>query len=357
MRERSDRRRRSRDTGRMVRIGVALVCLVATASCTRIGVCYSEGGMTRGEARELAIYTEALFQPLPSGEVAAVDLGPGSILAARVEPCKEHTLERIPPEQVISVTFEPASLARYERHRFDNDLIVIDFTALAEGDGEIIVRAVFDGDEVEDRRAFRVRALGDVFYQPVKLSGGSELDGPFVAGAELAAFVYPTTVTGEPLVARPPGPGWVRGDGLLAIADYPWPSTTDVGVEFPVAGMIPIRRGTSADWSWERTVPQTIVEVVAPASIMNASLVESSIPATAAGCALEQGFIAGTQLTDAMGRTIHGGAALVVASDPTALEIHLGEDPDDLFVRCKKSGDYQLALPLANAAPLLVHVP
>src|SRR5262245_34505787 len=113
----------------MLRVCAWLLCL-ASLGCTKIGVCYSEGGMTRGEARKLAIYTETLFQPLPSGEVAAVELGRGSIVAARVEPCQSGTLERIPPEEVKSVTFDPPSLAQFDSSRFENDTIVINFTAL-----------------------------------------------------------------------------------------------------------------------------------------------------------------------------------------------------------------------------------
>ena len=334
----------------------ALLVLASAGCGTGVSICWSEGNMTRGETRELAIYTERLFQALPSGEVAAVSLGRGNILAARVEPCGEHTLARIEPEELVSVTFDPPSLARYETHRFDDDLIVITFAALEEGDGEIIVRGVFDGDEYEDRRAFRVRALGDVFYQ--SLQNEDKINGPIVAGAELGVFVYPTTADGEPLESRTPGPGWVRPDGQLEIVDYPWLSETDVGVKFPIAGMVPIRRGTSSDWSWERTVPQTTLEVVATSSIMSSMMVESSIPKTAELCALEETFIVDTRLVDGTGRTIHGGAALVEPSDPTALEIHLMSDPDALLVRCKKAGNHRLDLALPNApASLAVNVP
>jgi hypothetical protein len=342
-------------------LGSVASAVVAGAGCSAsIGVCYSEGGMTRGDDRALAIYTERLFQPLPSGDVAAVELGRGEILAARVSPCdgKDGWLHRAPPESVTSVTFDPPTLARFESSRFDDDLIRITFTALAEGDGTITVRAVFDGDEVEDTRAFRVRALGDFYYQALAAGDEAEYAGPLVAGTRLAAFIYPTTVTGEPLVARAPGAGWNRPDGLLGVTEWPWSAEANGAVTFPVAGSIPIRRGTSSDWSYERTIEATSIEVVATNAIASATLAETSIPATATSCPIGQGFIASTTLADSGGRVIHGGAALVAASDPNALEIHLQQDADDLFVRCKVSGDYRLDLALAGTPKsLMVHIP
>jgi hypothetical protein len=154
-----------------------------------------------------------------------------------------------------------------------------------------------------------------------------------------------------------PGPGWIRPDGLLEIADYPWPSDTDVAVKLPMPGMIPVRRGTFSDWSYERTIEQTSVEVVPTSAITASMMHEASTPATAMACTVNDTFSVGTKLTDGGGRTIHGGAALVKPSDATALEIHLGVDIDDLLVRCKTPGDYRLDLALPNApASLMVHV-
>jgi hypothetical protein len=165
-------------------------------------------------------------------------------------------------------------------------------------------------------------------------------------------------VSGEPLVARAPGAGWNRPDGLLAVTEWPWSDEANGAVTFPVAGAIPIRRGTSSDWSYERTIDASTIEVVPTTAIASATLTEASIPATATSCPIGEGFIVSTTLAEAGGRVIHGGAALVAPSDPNALEIHLTPDPDDLFVRCKVSGDYRLDLPLPGAPKsLMVHIP
>ena len=328
---------------------VVVLLLVALGGCNQhIVLCRSFHG-TFGEAERLAIYTPVWEARLETGAVPAVALGQGRLLVAKLDggsPCDGGQYERVPPDELLSVTFDPPTLARLDSWSIVDDEIVVVFTALAEGDGTVTVRAVFGGDEREDRREFRVRAFEDVAFYPW-VSGGGTFDpsGPFVEGAVWPVIYWPTTRDGEPLAMdRPPLP-WTRADGALEVTDDD-PDDDTSYVHWPMAGQIPAFAATAP----AESIPVSNVEIVAAAAIVDGSIDEVSDPAVLPGCPVGEAFLADVTLNDAGGRLIKGGNFLLSSNNPSVVDVRPFDDPVQAYVRCLATGSATLRVDLPGTS-------